>query len=108
VEDVRLLSRCRITVVRRSLDKELIEEYLSSEHADMGQCSNFKDGQEFTVDETFRMPEGFCPSAWADIRHVALRVASGGNMPGMRRPGVEIGSCSDWFRPVIFRIERLE
>lgn len=103
-----MLSRCRITVIRRSLDRELIDEYLDSEHADMGRCGNFEEGQEFIVDSAFAMPEGFCPSAWADIRHVALRVASGGKMPGMRHEGVEIGSCSDWFRPVIFRIERVE
>ncbi len=103
-----MFSRCKITVIRRSLDAELIRDYLDDEHADMGQCDNFSDGQEFIVDRVFSIPEGFCSSAWADIRHVILRVASGGNIPGMRHPGVEIASCSDWFRPVIFRIERVE
>ncbi len=103
-----MFSRCKITVIRRSLDEELIRDYLAPERSGMGSCGVFADGQEFFTDEAFAMPEGFCPSAWAAIRHTLLRVACGGNMPGMREAGVEVASCSDWFRPVLFRIERVE
>ncbi len=101
-------SKCKITVLRRSLDKELISEYLDGEHSDMGPCDSFTDGQEFIVDPPYRMPEGFCKSAWSTVEGVLARVASGEDMPGMRYPGVRIASCPDWFRPVIFKVERVE
>ena len=100
--------RCKVTVIRRSLDTELISEYLDEQYADMGRCDTFEEGQEFIIEELHRIPEGFCASAWANIRHVIMRVATGSDMPGMRYPGVEIASCSDWFRPVIFKVERVE
>ena len=103
-----MFSKCRITVLRRSLDQELISEFVDSTYAGMEPCEAFEDGQEFIVDELFGPPEGFCVWAWADIRHVIARVASGGDLPGMRRKGVEIAGCTDWFRPVLFKIERIE
>ena len=103
-----MLRGCKVTVIRRSLDKELISEYLDPKHGDMRPCELFSDGQEFIIEKLWEAPEGFCTSAWADIRHVIMRVATGGDMPGMRHSGVEIASCHDWFRPVIFRIERIE
>jgi len=102
-----MFSDCRITVLRRSLDRELIAEFLETSHADIPPCERFTEGQQFVVDRLFDMPEGFCPWAWADIRHVLLRVAAGGDMPGMRQKGVEVAGCSDWFRPVLFKIERI-
>ena len=101
-------SKCKITVLRRSLDKELIAEYLDDEHSGMSLCESFVDGQEFIVDPPYVMPEGFCESAWSTVEGVLARVASGEDMPGMRFPGVRIASCPDWFRPVIFKIERME
>jgi uncharacterized repeat protein (TIGR04076 family) len=29
-------------------------------------------------------------------------------MPGFRRRGTVITGCTDWFRPVIFKVERTE
>jgi len=103
-----MLSKCKVTVMRRGLDEELIAEYLDAKYADMDRCDNFREGQEFVIDKAFSIPEGFCPSAWASIRHTILRVASGGDMPGFKEPGTEIDSCHDWFRPVMFRIERID
>jgi uncharacterized repeat protein (TIGR04076 family) len=37
-----------------------------------------------------------------------MRVACGGEMPFLREPGVEIAGCTDWFRPVLFKVERLD
>jgi uncharacterized repeat protein (TIGR04076 family) len=102
------LSKCKVTVLRRGLDRELIAEFISDEYAEMGRCEALRDGQEFIVEQVDRPPDGLCPWAWADIRHVIARVAAGGDLPGMRRQGVEIAGCTDWFRPVIFKIERIE
>ncbi len=103
-----MAARCRITVLRRSQDKQLISEYLDDEHSDMGSCDNFADGQEFIVGPPYEMPEGFCKSAWTIVERALARVASGEDMPGMRHRGVRIASCPDWFRPVIFKVERME
>ena len=102
------LSKCRITVLRRNLDSDLIAQFIDDDYADMVPCEIFRDGQEFIVEQVHQPPEGFCPWAWADIRHVIIRIAAGGDFPGMRKKGVEIAGCTDWFRPVIFKIERIE
>jgi uncharacterized repeat protein (TIGR04076 family) len=37
-----------------------------------------------------------------------VTVLGGGRFPGMKDSGVAIAGCSDWFRPVIFKVERLD
>jgi uncharacterized repeat protein (TIGR04076 family) len=103
--------KCRITVVKRTLNHDLIEEYLADEYRGLGPCESFSDGQEFVLEgfeELATVPAGFCPWAWADMRHEILRIASGGDMPGLKRPGLAIAGCTDWLRPVIFEIERIK
>jgi uncharacterized repeat protein (TIGR04076 family) len=95
-------------VLRRGLDRELIAEFITDECAGMVPCEIFEVGQEFVIEKIHEPPAGFCPWAWADIRHVIARVAAGGSLPGMRKEGVEIAGCTDWFRPVLFKIERIE
>jgi uncharacterized repeat protein (TIGR04076 family) len=105
------MARCKITVLKRTIDRDLIDEYLEDGYEDVGPCEIFKDGQEFVIesDEEFSIvPEGFCAWAWADIRKDILTIATGGNMPGFRQPGTVIVGCTDWFRPVIFKVERVE
>jgi uncharacterized repeat protein (TIGR04076 family) len=102
------LSKCKITVLRRGLDRELISEFLDESCGDMKRCGTFEDGQEFIVDEVHTPPDGFCSWAWADIRHVITRVAAGGDFPSMRSAGVAVACCTDLFRPVVFKIERME
>ncbi len=103
-----MLSKCRVTVLRRSLDQELVSEFLDPKYSDMKPCEQFAEGQEFIVEQPFDVPDGFCSWAWADIRHSIMRVACGGEMPFLREPGVEIAGCTDWFRPVLFKVERLD
>jgi uncharacterized repeat protein (TIGR04076 family) len=103
--------KCKITILKRTLNRDLLDEYLSEEYKDLGPCELFSEGQEFVLDgyeEMAAVPEGFCAWAWADIRHDILRVASGGDMPGLKQPGTAITGCTDWMRPVIFKIERIE
>ena len=103
--------RCKITVLKRTLNHHLIDEYLAEEYKEIGPCEQISDGQEFVLEgfeEMATVPEGFCAWAWADIRHDVLRVASGGDMPGFKQAGIAIAGCTDWFRPVIFKIERIE
>jgi uncharacterized repeat protein (TIGR04076 family) len=97
----------RITVLKRTLNQDLAEQVLDNEHKEVGRCGHFEDGQEALTEEYDVIPEGFCPWAWADIRKDIWALAMGANIPGMRRPGTVISGCTNWLRPVIFKIERL-
>ena len=103
-----MVSRCKITVIKRTLDVELISEFLDEKRGSLKPCEACADGQEFIVTELYSPPKGLCPWAWADIRQAVARVATGGQLPGLRMEGVEIAGCTDWFRPVIFKIERID
>ncbi|MBE0635756.1 TIGR04076 family protein [Candidatus Bipolaricaulota bacterium] len=66
-------------------------------------CEFFKTGQSFTVDATSEMPEGFCSSAWFDLRDkLAACLRDEDPLTPL------IVCCQDGLRPVTFRIERLE
>jgi uncharacterized repeat protein (TIGR04076 family) len=101
------MPRCKITVLQRTVNRELADEYLDVGDG-FGACTQFSDGQEIVVEHPFRMPEGFCPWAWADIRADVMTIAAGGDLPWIKRRGTAIAGCTDWFRPVIFRVERIE
>ena len=104
------MPKCKITVLKRTVNQDLIDEYLDDSYQDHGLCECFRDGQEFLIDAS-EIPKDFsecCPWAWADIRKDILTVASGGNMPGIKQSGTVITGCRDWFRPVIFKVERMD
>ena len=101
------MPECRITVLKRTINQDLIDEYLEDEYRNVGACELLKEGQEFIVKDYSTIPEGFCTSAWVDVFKDLMLVATGGNMPGLKTQGTVIVGCSDWFRPVIFKIERL-
>jgi len=104
------MPKCKITVLKRTVHQDLIDEHLDDAYKDRGHCEYFRDGQEF-VTEPSAVPEEFCSCcswAWADIRQDILAVAVGGNMPGIRKHGTVITGCRDWFRPVIFKVERMD
>jgi uncharacterized repeat protein (TIGR04076 family) len=104
------MAKCKITILKRTVNQDLIDEYLDDAYKNHGACECFQDGQEFMIDPT-SLPEEFCaccPWAWADIRQDIMIVASGGNMPGIRPHGTIITACRDWFRPVYFKVERTE
>lgn len=99
--------KCKITVLKRTLNQDLAAEYLDIT-GELIACDHFHEGQEFIVDHVFRMPEGFCAWAWADIRADILTVMVGGDPPWLKQQGIQITGCTDWFRPVIFKVERIE
>jgi uncharacterized repeat protein (TIGR04076 family) len=101
------ISKCKITVLKRSVNTDLAEEFLVDAD-NFSACDQFSDGQEFVVDVWYQLPEGFCPWAWADIRRDIKTIAVGGNPDWIKQPGTAIAGCTDWFRPVIFKIERIE
>ncbi len=103
------LPKCKITVLKRTINKDLIEEYAEDSFKNINRCECFKDGQEIIYDpNSASVPDNFCHWAWADIRKDINMIALGGNEPGMKKEGITITGCTDWFRPVIFKIERME
>ena len=93
----------RITVVKRLLHEDLLEECADYVWEP---CERLQVGQEF-VCEGINMPNGFCSCAWADIQQYVMTLARGGNFIGVR-PGCFVTCCTDGFRPVIFRLERIQ
>lgn len=105
------MSKCRITVLKRTIHRDLVEEYVDDASQDLAPCEVLEEGQEFIL-EGFEglvtVPEGFCDWAWADLRDDILAVATGASYPRLKQEGMIITGCSDWLRPVIFKIERME
>ena len=94
-------NKVRITVLRKLFHKDLIEQYTDT--GDWGPCSHFCEGQEFIVSEArpWDMPPGFCGWAWADIQKMVFGMARGG-------PNVFVTCCTDGYRPVIFKLEKIK
>jgi len=71
------MPKCKITVLKRTINQDLIDEYLDDEYKGIGLCDSFKDGQESVIEDYSVVPDGFCASAWADIRKNILTVDGG-------------------------------
>ena len=96
--------KVKITVLKKLKTGDVLKEYGASTVE--AECPVVKEGVEY-ISTAGKVPDGFCASAWADIRKDILTVAMGANMPGIRQPGTVITGCTDWFRPVIFKVERI-
>jgi uncharacterized repeat protein (TIGR04076 family) len=70
-------------------------------------CGIFKEGQEIIVEEE-KYPDGFCVAAYNAIYPYVSTLQRGGNFRWMNEKGTILGCCPDGFRPVVFRIERIE
>lgn len=100
--------RCRITVLKKMINKELVDEYSNLDLTEMCLgCYLFAVGEEFIVEEDNKVPEGFCSYAWTDILKDVNAIMYGANYPWMKQPGVAISCCSDGLMPVIFKIEKI-
>jgi uncharacterized repeat protein (TIGR04076 family) len=102
-----MISRCRISVIKRTLHEDLVEQYASETRAGFGQCGAFEDGQEFVIEAFPLKPEGFCDWAWADIHRDVVAVMFGASYPWIRKAGTAITCCTDGLRPVVFRVEAI-
>jgi uncharacterized repeat protein (TIGR04076 family) len=104
------MAKVKITVVERTLNREICEEYGSEHFLEGGgcnPCTRFEDGQEFVL-QRLDKPEEFCSWAWADIHREIRTVAMGGGMEGyVNAPQTMIACCTDGMKPVVFKIERI-
>ncbi len=91
-------ARVRITVLKRSIQKEF-EKY---SWGPIPICDRVREGQQFTItSDTARAPEGMCDSAWDHIRKTVYAIRDEG-------PERTVACCTDGFRPVFFKVERIE
>ena len=86
----------KITVLKTTVQKDLE----SIRGGKVNRCDRFEEGHEFVVEVPWYPPEGFCQWAWADIRTYIGLVHTG----GMEQT---VACCTDGFRPVFFKLERL-
>ena len=100
-------SKCKITVLKVTINQDLVDEYMNA-GPDYGPCDIFQVGQEFVVEQPWDIPEGFCVWAWADMRQAIFALMTGANKSWLKQPGVEIAGCTDWYRPVYFKLERVD
>ncbi|GAH47806.1 unnamed protein product [marine sediment metagenome] len=108
------MAKVKITVVKRCNCNDLFPENPPVGYDDemLGgpQCPKFKDGQEFIVDTANidDMPEGFCSWAFSDIQRNIFHLLFGGQCPWAIPQTATLHCCTDGWRPVIFKIERIE
>ena len=98
------MNKCKITVIKRCINEELIQEYVSIE--DFKLCPLFQVGQEYIL-ENVEMPANFCSWAWIDIQRGVADMMNGIDFPWIKEKGKHIACCTDGFRPVVFLIERI-
>jgi len=88
---------CKITVLKKTVHNDLYKDIRGKEGKP---CGVFEEGQEFILTSPYKPPEGFCQWAWADIRHFILGAWFG-------REDATVACCTDGFRPVLFKVERI-
>lgn len=102
-----MFHKCKVTVVKRACNMELVHSYMKSPD-NFKVCDRVKDNQEFIISNPYEMPEGICAYAWADIRPQILAIASGGTFEFLKEKNTAVATCTDLFRPVIFKIEKID
>ena len=104
----------KITLVKKTFHADLVSEFTTRpnqwEKGSIGEnancCHAFDIGHEFISDET-HMPEGFPDPPWVDIQKYVFILGRGENMVGVHN-GIFVTNCSDGFRPITFKLERIE
>lgn len=106
------MHKAKVTVVKRVANLDVVREHMGEgyQERDITPCPHFEDGQEFVLESWGVVPEGFCAWAWADIHKYILFVMGGGDYdsPWVKPSNAAIACCTDGYRPVVFKIERIE
>ena len=101
-------SKVKITVVKKLNGKDMFGDNPPVEGTALPECDAVQLGQEFISDEKGSCPPGMCPWAFADIQRDLTHLRLGGDFPWVKKPGQQLASCTDGFRPVIFKLERMD
>jgi len=96
-------TQVKITVMKRLFHEDMVADCATEQWEP---CQHLQDGQVFVVDQSVAKPEGFCSWAWADIQKYVMALCRGANFNGTK-PGTFVTCCTDGFRPVVFKLERM-
>ena len=100
-------NKVKIVVLGRVTPEEIFKEYpVKGKPVEV--CTVYEDGQEFIVEESGKMPEGFCHWAWGHIKSGVTLLSYGGSYPWNVEPNVSVECCTDGLRPVVYKMERIE
>jgi uncharacterized repeat protein (TIGR04076 family) len=99
--------KVKITILKVFDPSEVFESSPVTHVEPYGPCRVVKEGDEFIVDESSRMPEGFCPQAYQNLWEQIRTLQFGGDFPYYKEKGMVISCCTDGLRPVIFKLERV-
>tara|TARA_B100000315_G_C14175126_1_gene406349 strand:+ start:77 stop:427 length:351 start_codon:yes stop_codon:yes gene_type:complete len=103
-----LMDRVKITVVKRLNFNEIHADSNTECTPNMDPvCNRFNEGDVFITDLK-ALPEGFCPAAFADIFRYVTGLRSGLDYSWVKEKGKVLVCCTDGFRPVVFRLERIK
>ncbi len=100
------MKKCRITVMRTTEYRDLMEQYENP----ISDACNMSVGQTF-IANGWEKPERFCQSAWDVISPFVLALSHGAEniYDGWMKNGRSaMLSCNDGFRPVSFLVEALD
>ncbi len=97
---------CKVTVVKKDCNIKLVDSFVKNPE-NFSICNRVEENQEFIISNPYVMPEGICEYAWADIRPQILAIASGGTFKFLKEKNMTVATCTDLFRPVTFKIERI-
>jgi len=106
------MAKCKVTILKQFYDAELARKYLVNPE-NLYPCRYFPEmGKSWVIDESVKMPEGFCPSAWDVLKvDIATFAQGGGNIAGsdwMRDENKMLSCCTDAVRPAVFLMERMD
>jgi uncharacterized repeat protein (TIGR04076 family) len=106
------MARAKITVLKKTVNDDVAEAHMGAEFRDRPGglvCHIFEEGDVFVLDSWGEVPEGFCAWAWADIHKYILMIMGGGgyDVPWVIPGHAAIACCTDGYRPVIFKVERI-
>ena len=90
------MKRCKITILKTTLDEELAKEYAAPGFT---RCPMMREGQVFYAD--YAKPEGFCDEAWKAVYQYVFALSHGAGV-------FYYGDWIDGLRPVIMKIERTD
>lgn len=100
------MEKVKITVLKRTLFDDLIEEYAVPEFS---LCPLHQEGQVYYCENGWQKPENLCDNAWKSMMEYVIALAHGGknfyNGSWTKNENVAIISCNDGLRPVIFKLE---
>ena len=100
------MANVKITVLKKLNYHELFGPDPSAGFTGSPECDRLEVGQEFLCEEG-KFPAGFCSWAYADIQRDISHLRLGGDYPWTQEKGSVVSCCTDGFRPVLFKLERM-